>query len=50
MAEPGQSRHFVLEDLSSAFEISEPGEYRVYACYPGKAYVASHMITVNVLP
>ncbi|MHC4564996.1 MAG: HEAT repeat domain-containing protein [Planctomycetota bacterium] len=49
--DPRESHHFVLEDISKAFKITEPGEYRIYTITSvGRSRVMSDEITINILP
>ncbi len=46
--QPGENREYVLRDLSSAFEFTEPGEYVLYEFPLGKSSSLSNRITVTI--
>ncbi len=49
--QPGESRHYTMEDLDSAFKITEPGEYEIYVYAPGKGRIhVSNTITITICP
>ena len=47
---PEESREYILKDLSSAFEITEPGEYIIYEFPFGKSSSLSNRVTITILP
>lgn len=45
---PNESRSFMVEDISKAFKITEPGEYRI--CVHSNGYVVSNSISIDIRP
>ena len=49
--QPGESRYCTLAGLNSAFKISEPGDYEIFAYASGKGTVCvSNTIVITILP
>ena len=48
---PGESREYIVRDLSSAFKITEPGEYEIHDfIFYRKMLTRSNRITITILP
>ena len=49
--DPREGRYSVLEDLSKAFKMTEPGEYRIFVgTSGGQFWVLSYEITIKIVP